>query len=243
MWIPPHPPHPPLLRQGSTARDAGELKLTATIPSSRIAARSSEPPSQLARARFPPASLSRQRYACAGADTTSSRTFASPARRIPSRVAAAVDRSITRPGLRFPRSLIRTTTDLRFRRLITLTNVPNGSVGWHAVSASLLKISPLAVCRPSNRPPYHDAIPCSSFRLRADVRTGFELTGGFGAGGVSCTRSLALVNVVVTPYARPSAPATSNVTDRILPKSGKYKKHRCFLHPGEPLKGNQSATD
>ena len=61
--------------------------------------------------------------------STSSFTGAIPVRSMPIFIAAPDDRSITRSGNKMPRSVIRTTTDRRFRKLITRTSVPNGSVG------------------------------------------------------------------------------------------------------------------
>ena len=53
-----------------------------------------------------------------------------------------------RPRTNGPRSLIRTTTERPLFRFVTRTLVPNGSVGWAAVSAPGEARSPLAV-----RPP------------------------------------------------------------------------------------------
>src|SRR5688572_17945416 len=78
--------------------------------------------------------------------TTESETGARPD--IPIARAPAGVRSITRPRTNGPRSLMRTTTDLLLRRLVTRTRVPNGKVLCAAVSAPEFTRSPLAV-----RPP------------------------------------------------------------------------------------------
>src|ERR1041384_2826252 len=69
---------------------------------------------------------------------------------IPIARAPAGVRSITRPRTNGPRSLIRTTTDLLFRVLVTRTMVPNGSLRCAAVSAPDETRSPLA-----ERPPLY----------------------------------------------------------------------------------------
>ncbi len=79
---------------------------------------------------------------------------------------------------------MRTTTDRWFRRLITRTNVPKGRLAWQAVIAVSRKISPLAVCRPFQTDPYHEAtprknLPFAFFSGAITRRT----TGGRGAAG------------------------------------------------------------
>jgi hypothetical protein len=58
--------------------------------------------------------------------------------------------------------LIRTSTLLPFSRLVTSTRVPKGRLRCAAVSRWVSKISPLAVRRPWNLPPYQEARPSSS---------------------------------------------------------------------------------
>src|SRR5215203_525960 len=59
--------------------------------------------------------------------------------------AAARERSITRPLVNGPRSVIFTVTARPLRRFTTSTFVPNGRVRWPAVKAPASKTSPLAV--------------------------------------------------------------------------------------------------
>jgi hypothetical protein len=87
-------------------------------------------------------------------------TGAKPDFNTPMSLAAPVERSITRPLAWGPRSLIRTTTERPFRRLVTRTFVPKGRVRWAAVNCPGLKVSPLAVRRPEKPLPYQEAIPC-----------------------------------------------------------------------------------
>jgi hypothetical protein len=71
--------------------------------------------------------------------------------------AAAVDRSILRPGVTGPRSLILTLTQRPFCRLVTRTIDPIGSVFEAAVKPLGSKPSPFAVRRPLYPGPYQDA--------------------------------------------------------------------------------------
>lgn len=80
--------------------------------------------------------------------TTSILTFAVPSREHSISRAALYDRSMMRPRVNGPRSLIFTTTDLPFSRFSTRTFVPNGHVRWAAVSSNMLYRSPLAVWFP-----------------------------------------------------------------------------------------------
>ena len=73
----------------------------------------------------------------------------------PSSVAAALERSITRPLMNGPRSLMRTTTDLPLCRLTTVHVVPNGKVRCAAVISAGFMRSPDAVCEVSA---YQDAL-------------------------------------------------------------------------------------
>lgn len=59
--------------------------------------------------------------------------------------AAAFDRSMIRPLTNGPRSLIRTTTDLPVRELVTFTLVPKGRLRCAAVIFAGFIISPDAV--------------------------------------------------------------------------------------------------
>src|SRR5580698_11611355 len=67
-----------------------------------------------------------------------------------------------RPRAYGPRSVIFTTTDLLFAWFVTRTHEAKGKVRCAAVSAFMLKRSPLAVLRPWNARPYHEARPCCS---------------------------------------------------------------------------------
>ena len=78
---------------------------------------------------------------------------------IPTRRAAVYDRSMIRPRIYGPRSLIRTTIDWPVFRLVTRTHEPKGRVLWAAVIAYWLYRSPFAVSRPWNFGPYHEARP------------------------------------------------------------------------------------
>src|SRR5215212_9121271 len=78
---------------------------------------------------------------------------------MPTVSAAAFERSMTRPWAYGPRSLIRTTTDLPVRSLVTRTLVPNGRVLWAAVRSWVLKVSPFAVHLPWKPRPYQEAAP------------------------------------------------------------------------------------
>ena len=73
---------------------------------------------------------------------TSRRTSAKPTPVMPRFSAAPSDKSMTRPGLNGPRSLMRTTTLLPVSTRVTRTRVPNGSVRWAAVIAG--RIEPFA---------------------------------------------------------------------------------------------------
>src|SRR3954465_12452994 len=78
---------------------------------------------------------------------------------MPTVSAAAFERSITRPWAYGPRSLMRTTTDLPVRSLVTRTLVPNGRVLWAAVRSLGLNVSPLAGRLPGKPGPYQEAAP------------------------------------------------------------------------------------
>jgi hypothetical protein len=87
--------------------------------------------------------------------------------------AAALDRSMMRPGTPGPRSLIFTTTDRPFFRFVTRTWLPNGSVRCAAVNSLSSKGSPLAVRRCRGWHLYQLATPyCTRYRdrVRADPR-------------------------------------------------------------------------
>ena len=74
-------------------------------------------------------------------------TWVSPEK--PSARAPAGVRSIMRPRMKGPRSLIVTTTVFPFLRLVTRTLVPKGNERCAAVSVWLLMRAPLAVFGPS----------------------------------------------------------------------------------------------
>src|SRR5690606_37418201 len=101
-------------------------------------------------------------------------TRATPEPTMPTASAPARERSMTRPGLNGPRSLMRTTTERPLSSLTTRTRVLKGSVLCAAVSWLGSKISPLAVRRPANPGPYHDAIPRSTSALGRAAAVVFE---------------------------------------------------------------------
>lgn len=75
-------------------------------------------------------------------------TFATPFANISIELAAARLRSMILLGVKGPRSLIRTATDLPLSLLVTRTTVPKGSDMCAAVNLSLSYRSPEAVVRP-----------------------------------------------------------------------------------------------
>lgn len=77
----------------------------------------------------------------------------------PNWLIAPLDRSIMRPPVYGPLSLILTTTERPLLWLVTRTLVPSGKVLDAAVMAYWLKVSPLAVLRPWNPGPYQEALP------------------------------------------------------------------------------------
>src|SRR5689334_6434623 len=75
---------------------------------------------------------------------------------MPMRCAAALERSMMRPRMKGPRSLMRTITLLPVRLLVTRTFVPKGRLRWAAVMAEAFMRSPEAVLEERA---YHDALP------------------------------------------------------------------------------------
>ena len=71
------------------------------------------------------------------------RTLAVPASIMPMLAAAAFDRSMMRPPMNGPRSLIRTTTERPLARFSTNTLVPNGSERCAAVSSFGIHVLPI----------------------------------------------------------------------------------------------------
>ena len=82
----------------------------------------------------------------------SSRTRATPSRRIRSWSAAVLDRSMIRPRPNGPRSLIRTTMDCPVSMAVTCTDVPNGRLRWAATRSC-------GDARSLEAPRYQDAKP------------------------------------------------------------------------------------
>lgn len=78
---------------------------------------------------------------------------------IPSRSAAAIERSINRPPTKGPRSVIGTVRLLRLLRLVTRTHDPRGSVRCAALNFVGSNARPLAIRWPASRGPYQDARP------------------------------------------------------------------------------------
>src|SRR5690606_22573970 len=89
---------------------------------------------------------------------TSILTFSRPAEGSPILAKAERDRPITRPRTKGPRSLMRTTTLLPLRTLVTLTCAPQGSVRCAAVLRPILSSWPLAGVRCWRRAASNDAM-------------------------------------------------------------------------------------
>src|SRR6185312_3139979 len=110
------------------------------------------------------------------------RTGATPASFIPSSLAAAGERSMTRPRMKGPRSLMRTVTELPLERLVTRTRVFSGSERCAAVISVLLIFSPLAVRFDRRDLAYQEASPVwvklASFSLSTEVIGAATTCGG-----------------------------------------------------------------
>lgn len=87
----------------------------------------------------------------------SRRTSATPSCRMPSRVAAAGERSMIRPRTNGPRSSMRTITERPVSRSVTRTRVPNGRLRCAAIRLRDVSRSPSAVRCSAGQ--YHDARP------------------------------------------------------------------------------------
>jgi hypothetical protein len=120
---------------------------------------------------------------------------------------------------------MRTTTERLFSRLTTRTREPKGSVGWQAVIAFISKISPLAVWRPLNTPPYQEAIPCnaSAERERAVIfgaseagvaleigSPGGAVATGLGSSASACTAGIESVTTTAAIRTE-QAPASNQI--------------------------------
>jgi hypothetical protein len=90
---------------------------------------------------------------------TSMRTVTTPSRIMSSFSAAFRERSMIRPSIKGPRSLIRTSTLRPFLRFSTRTIVLKGRVRWAAVNDRISNFSPLAVLLLWNFCPYQEASP------------------------------------------------------------------------------------
>src|SRR5580658_4878193 len=112
---------------------------------------------------------------------------------MPSRVAAAGETSMMRPLVNGPRSVTRTTTDRPLVSSVTVTCVPNGSVGCAATSAPAPVVSPLAVGLGEAWGRYQDAVPvCMQGAGAGDAATGAGAGAGVAqAGNASSTRPMA----------------------------------------------------
>src|SRR5690349_18195799 len=97
--------------------------------------------------------------------------------------AARLERSMIRLVSAGPRSLILTSTERRFVRLVTRTTAPIGKVRWAAVKAPGSNGSPLAVRRPRWALPYQEATPTCVNEL-ADGGGALGV-GGAGRGGAA----------------------------------------------------------
>src|SRR6266513_2186167 len=101
-------------------------------------------------------------YCCVRATATCSIvTGTTPSCRIESSSAARGERSIESRRLTGPRSLIVTTTERPFFRLVTLTRECIGRLRCAAVGCAVSRRSPVAVSRPTCQLPYQDARPSS----------------------------------------------------------------------------------
>jgi len=80
---------------------------------------------------------------------------------MPSFIAAAWDRSTIKFSATGPRSFTRRNRERWLCRLVTFTHEPRGSVRCAHVHAVISNVSPFAVLRPLNDPPYQDAVPIS----------------------------------------------------------------------------------
>jgi len=101
-------------------------------------------------------------YCCVRATATCSIvTGTTPSCRIESSSAARGERSIESRRLTGPRSLIVTTTERPFFRLVTLTRECIGRLRCAAVGCAVSRRSPVAVSRPTCQLPYQDARPTS----------------------------------------------------------------------------------
>ncbi len=120
------------------------------------------------------------------------RTFAVPASIIPMLSAAALDRSMMRPPMNGPRSLIRTTTERPLVRFSTSTLVPNGSDRCAAVSSLGSIFSPFAVILAGSE--YQEAWPSWSALARS--------TGSIAAAPRSPTEIILarILNMRCAPY-------------------------------------------
>jgi hypothetical protein len=106
--------------------------------------------------------------------------------------AAARERSITRPLVNGPRSVIFTVTERPLRRFTTSTSVPNGRVRWPAVKAPASKISPLAVRFFRS---YQAASPRPRARFGAGASASGAKAGGSAAsGGLSASADAGLAS-------------------------------------------------
>ena len=83
---------------------------------------------------------------------------AMPLLRMPSTLAAASERSKSRPFRQGPRSLIRTTTDRPVAGSVNFTRLPSGRVRFAAVNFFRSNRSPDAVCLPWNLLPYQETL-------------------------------------------------------------------------------------
>src|ERR1035437_10635862 len=73
--------------------------------------------------------------------------------------AALCERSILRPFLNGPRSVIVTSTERPLSRFVTIAWLPNGNAMEAAVRSSWSQNPPAAFLWPWNPGPYHEAIP------------------------------------------------------------------------------------
>jgi hypothetical protein len=165
-----------------------------------------------------------RRSAPAPASMGSTRTRATPERSMSIASAAPRDRSMMRSGLNGPRSVIRTSTLRPLVTFVTRTRVPNGSVRWAAVNWAGSNTSPLAVRRPANPGPYHDARPSKAVRLGNRTAAPMEASTAPGAGAAP----IPLAGAQATTA---SATATPKIATRTI-ADGRGRTIGPGCHPG-----------
>src|SRR5271155_1601354 len=97
-----------------------------------------------------------------------------------------------------PRSLTRTKIDRRFFKFVTRTQLPSGRLRCAQVRPFMSNVSPIAVLRPWNLRPYHDALPISNQR-RGLIDCVVDLADGAGSLADAETPSADIIISVTAP--------------------------------------------